>query len=173
VKVICQICAEEIGDTHLRDLRYPMSGAMFTTLDPVHGMPPPFDASLDWENFRCPYGRMHRPMVADNQVLTDEGIVVLPRDGGQAYIDPRANTEVGRDSIADRMIQVSDEDAERIARETIKQESGNGKAEEEQREPEDDQPGEGKAETPCPECGKGFENELNMKRHQKMAHRAK
>lgn len=173
MKVICQICGEKIGDTHLRDLRYPMTGAMFTTMDPVHQVPPPFHWSLTWEDFRCPYGRMHRPMVVDNQVLTDEGIVVLPRDGDQAYIDPRASTEVGRESIADRVIRISDEDAERIARETIKQESGNGKAEEEQRKQEDEQSVEGKAEIPCPVCGKGFENELNMKRHQRMAHKAK
>jgi hypothetical protein len=73
VKIKCEICQEIIGTADLDTLRRPMTGAMFGTHDPWHGVPPPFDPSLSWEDLRCPQGGQHRPFLTQDHVLTADG----------------------------------------------------------------------------------------------------
>jgi hypothetical protein len=137
MRVICQICGEFIAECSIEGvsmtveggpvlvkhtiapLRYPLSGAMFGSPDPTHAVPAPFDSSLDWEYMRCPYGRIHRPMVKDYLVKTHKGMVRLPKDGSPAFLDPTETGDVDRESVGDRMTTVSDRDAEKIAREIL------------------------------------------------------
>ncbi|MFH2075573.1 MAG: C2H2-type zinc finger protein [Pseudomonadota bacterium] len=100
-------------------LRYPFRGSMVGSPDAFHSIPAPFAPEIDFEFARCPYGRIHRPMVLDDAVLTHKGLVRLPKDGSPAYLDKTASTEVDRHSIGDRVIQVPDDVAERMAREAL------------------------------------------------------
>jgi hypothetical protein len=76
MKLRCQICGEWIGAVDKKSLAYPMNGTMFTSVDPHHGFEPPFTPAQVWEDFRCPYGP-HRPMIKDNEIQTDEGLILL------------------------------------------------------------------------------------------------
>ena len=67
--VYCQICREHIAYVVLRDARFPLTGAMFLSPDPGHGILPPFHESHGWELFRCPHGG-HRPLVAPDKIFT-------------------------------------------------------------------------------------------------------
>lgn len=149
MKALCQICGEVYAIVNIDTLRYPLTGAMFGSPDPFHGAPAPFAASLDWTFMRCPYGRIHRPMVQDDIVITDQGVVRLPKDGGAAFIDPTTTAEVDRHSIGDRVIQVSDEDAERVTRAAIS--IGESR-----------QPG-----FVCPTCGKECKNAFGLTGHKR------
>ena len=129
MRAICEICGEPYaevsingrdgsdGTPRIAPLRYPLTGAMFGAIDPFHNPVPPFDASLEWEFFRH-YG-IHRPMIADDRVLTHKGMVRVPKDGGKAFMDADAKSDVDRSSISDRVIPVSDEEAERQVREKL------------------------------------------------------
>jgi len=162
------LCSEVYAIVNLETLRYPLTGAMFGSPDKFHGTPAPFDPSLDWEFFRCPHGRIHRPMVQDDIVLTDEGMVRIPKDGGTPFIDPTASGEVDRDSISDRVLQVSDEEAERqVRRRRIDEFCEAVKGTLPLRTEED-----GPVSTtepfeafPCPTCGKEFDTERQLKGH--------
>lgn len=135
--MICQICNEAIGEVSLEGvstsvpgqqrmvthtiapLRYPFSGAMVGSPDPVHEVPAPFEASLDWEAARCPYGRTHRAMVEEDLVKTTKGMVRLPRDGGPAFLDGSVTGDIDRATISSNSIRVPDEDANAQAREIL------------------------------------------------------
>ncbi|MDD4456317.1 MAG: hypothetical protein PHC98_01890 [Syntrophotalea acetylenica] len=134
VPVICQVCGERIATVDPEKVSYPMSGAMFGSPDRIHGVPAPFDPSLDWEAIRCPYGRIHRPFFVDNEILTSAGVIVLPTDGAKPFLQD-VPVEFGRESICDRALQQSDDEAERKAREAI-----NGETEEGAGEQDDNQP---------------------------------
>lgn len=212
MRVFCQLCGHEYAEVSLEGrpadgvvraiapLRYPLSGAMFGSPDPFHGIEPPFDPSLDWETFRCPMGRIHRPMATPDLVLTHKGMVRLPKDGGPAFLDPTARAEVDRESIGDRTIMVSDEEAERQARaKFLHYETDAEKASREALEKSLDAEKSGAGHgalamgefvelnnqvardvgllpakvVPCPICKKAFPTEKQMKSHQGGAHRAK
>jgi len=112
--MICEICQERIGElslegrTGVKDLpdiaplRYPITGAMVGSPDPFHQVPAPFDASLTWEFLRCPYGRIHRPMVKEDEVLTHKGLLVLPKDGSMPF-HVESKPGIDRHSIGDRV----------------------------------------------------------------------
>jgi len=126
MKAICQICGELFAEVSIErskggdvipSLRYPLTGAMFGSPDPYHGVPAPFEPSAEWQFMMCPYGRIHRPMVQDDLVRTEQGMVRLPKDGSPAFIDPAAGGEVDRSCLDDATVQVSDEEAERRVRE--------------------------------------------------------
>jgi hypothetical protein len=129
MKAICQICGELFAEVSIEgskagnaipSLRYPLTGAMFGSPDPYHGVPAPFDPSAEWQFMMCPYGRIHRPMVQDDLVRTEQGMVRLPKDGSPAFIDPAAGGEVDRSCLDDATVLISDEEAERRVREEIK-----------------------------------------------------
>ena len=108
--VICEICGERIATVEIDRLTYPLSGAMFESVDPEHQVPSPFDAGQEWETFRCPYGRTHRPMFKDNEILTPAGLIVIPKDGSPPFLT-EALKENGREAICDRSFTFSEEEA--------------------------------------------------------------
>lgn len=125
---VCQICGEVFAEISLEGrvdsiaiapLRYPLNGTMFGSSDPFHGVQPPYalSAAVEWEQFRH-YG-IHRPLIKDDEVLTTKGLVKIPKDGSAAYMDGSKPPEIERDKIADAVVQVSDEAAERIVREQM------------------------------------------------------
>jgi hypothetical protein len=117
LKVICQICGEVVATTTLEALSFPIKGSMFQSPDPAHGVPSPWIASEEWEDMRCPYGRIHRAMVCHGIIRTDQGIVVVPSDGTPARIDSSVRTEIDRNSIPDRTIVMPEERAAKMVRE--------------------------------------------------------
>lgn len=185
MRAICQICeefyalvdvddfVETSGETGLtrtvKALRYPLTGEMFGSPDAVHSVPAPFHPSLDFEAMRCPYGRTHRPMVQDDAVLTYKGIVKLPKDGSKAYLDMTSSTEVDRHSIGDRVMQVPDEEAERMARAALVVESKEPipplYVYEVTVDPE-------KSAWICATCGKSFDKQRSLQGHM-MSHKKK
>jgi hypothetical protein len=188
MKAICQICGEAYANLDLSTLRYPLTGAMFLSPDTKHGVPAPFDPSLDWEFMRCPFGRIHRPIIEPDAVLTNKGLFRLPEDGGPAFLDPTAPQEIDRSGVGDQVLQVSDEEAERMARAGIPgpkdpselttpfTSDGN----QPQIDPRDEMKGEasidGQPREPsfaCPACGKEFDTEKKLKGHIMGAHRRK
>lgn len=72
MKVRCEICQELIGVIDPLLIAYPYTGKDFQSVDPAHGVPPPFHASLDWEFMRCPYGN-HRPWTLPDRLLLETG----------------------------------------------------------------------------------------------------
>lgn len=144
MKVQCEICFEWIAIIEKGFFSYPMTGAMFQSIDPHHGFPPPFPTSATWEDFRCPYGQ-HRPFIRQDSVLTDQGRVDLELDGSPLKI---------------KMATVVTDDIKTKLQEVV-----NGTKEESQKEAE-----EGYT---CQECGKAFKKEMNLKKHVKMAHKGK
>ena len=109
----CEICREIIGFFDPKDLAIPITGSMFKSKDPEHGLPDPFwtAVELDWREMRCPYCS-NRPFVFDaekqpngpDRVLTPEGYwnvnvangkydpvdaTTLPQDMGKS-VDPMA-----------------------------------------------------------------------------------
>jgi hypothetical protein len=160
MKAICQLCDYEYAEVALDALRYPMTGAMFKSPDEFHGIEAPFDASIGWELFRCPMGRAHRPMVQDDLIRTDQGMVSIPRDGGGAFIDDDAPKGVDR---AERY------ECKRVigaAKTATGGNKGSGF-----KVPQEIQPTisplaeEVKLSFACPECGKTFDTDMQLKGH--------
>jgi hypothetical protein len=86
LKVVCEICGEVIAEVDTGFLSFPMTGAMFKSPDTHHQVPDPFDSRQTWEDFRCPFGRSHRPMIKPNALLLmsatgQKQLIELPEDG--------------------------------------------------------------------------------------------
>ena len=69
---VCEICGEKLGVVDPLLIEAPYSGRDFASVDPAHGVPPPFHAILTWEHMRCPYGP-HRPFTSPDRLLLDTG----------------------------------------------------------------------------------------------------
>lgn len=149
------ICDEFVGEVSIEGkpgieaLHFPFRGSMVGSPDPFHGVPAPFEPSLEWEFLRCPYGRTHKPFVLEDVVKTHKGMVRLPRDGSQAFLDPDAPTEVGRESISDRVEQISDAEAERLVRGALEKPKVDEKS----------------FAFVCPACGKTFDKKNQLTGH--------
>jgi hypothetical protein len=166
---VCQICGEVFAEISIEGrtdsiaiapLRYPLNGTMFGSADPFHGVNPPYalSAAVEWEQFRH-YG-IHRPLIKDDEILTTKGLVKIPKDGSVAYMDGSKPPEIERDKIADAVLQVSDEDAERIVREKMLAEMADTK----QAEPEG---------WVCEICGKELRSKRALQGHMGGAHRGR
>lgn len=139
--VKCMLCDEIVAITTLERLSYPIKGSMFDSPDPDHGIPTPWQPNEEWDDMRCPYGRIHRAMVTPRAILTESGIVAVNPDGASLDPDvPHQRIEVGRESISDRVMQVPDDVAEQIARAELNKGIGHGETEAGPGEPEDGQP---------------------------------
>jgi hypothetical protein len=109
--VQCQICREHIANVRMvrlpggvlsfPDLKYPLTGAMFLSPDPGHGIIPPFHASHTWDMFHCPHGG-HRPILTPTKIQTPVGALNV-RPGGEPFLGGDM-AESDRDLIMDRAI---------------------------------------------------------------------
>jgi hypothetical protein len=193
IKVICQICQEEIAIIKPEVLiRYPLSGSMFTSIEPERGIPSPFQPADTWELFKCPYGP-HRPMVRPDQILTSEGILNVPKNGAPHFYG-QIKAELDRTDVFDREMDVppvmTEEQAEALVRaqmgETTKVEVvENGEADTRQGQPEDEKPIESKEEESktdgkqdigtgafvCEQCKRGFKNLSGLNNHRRFKHK--
>ena len=115
--VICQVCGERVGKVDC-NLAYPINGSMFSSPDPDHGYPPPFEPGTDWESMLCSYGRIHRAMLKDNEILTDKGLLIIPEDGSAPYLT-EVPEDLDRDKICDRSFSLSEEKALRLSRKDL------------------------------------------------------
>ncbi len=185
MKAICQICGEVFAEVVIEGseagvavapLRYPVNGAMFGSPDPFHGVPAPFDPSAEWQFMMCPYGRIHRPMVQDDLVRTEQGMASLPKDGSPALIDPSAVAEVDRACLSDATVQVSDEEAERRVREGMLTRAAAAAAEKQEvsapdsggrSDPEGGTAGCQPPDFTCRVCGRSFKSASALKGHGK------
>jgi len=117
LKVICRICREVVALIDPFEASYPLNGAMFKSPDAEHGHLPPFESWQEWVDFRCPYGKMHRPFTLDNEILTEQGILVIDKATSQFHF--RHDEEIGRESIIDReppLPMLSEEEAAALVR---------------------------------------------------------
>lgn len=73
VKVKCDICFMVIGIIDLSAIKLPLDSSMFLSPDPYHGFDPPFLPGQTWEDFRCPYGRVHRPFIKEGTFELGDG----------------------------------------------------------------------------------------------------
>ena len=116
MKVICQICQEEIAI--LTAVSYPLIGSMFASIEPERGIPSPFQPDDTWELFKCPFGP-HRPLVRPDQILTSEGILNVPKNGDAPFYSPKGH-EIDRTDVFDREMEqppvMSEAQAEALVR---------------------------------------------------------
>lgn len=197
-KVVCQICQEEIAI--LTAVSYPLSGSMFSSIEPERGIPSPFQPDDTWELFKCPFGP-HRPLVRPDQILTSEGILNVPKNGDAPFYSPKGH-EIDRTDVFDREMEqppaMSEEQVEALVRaqmgETTKVEviENNGKADTREGQPEDEKPLESKEEESkadgsswkfpavvgtgsgplvCDECGREFKNLSGLNNHKRFKHK--
>lgn len=72
INVYCDICYEFVATVDTDRLVYPLSGSMFKSPDPAHGMPDPFDPGAIWEFLWCPYSnKTHRITSDPGSFMTD------------------------------------------------------------------------------------------------------
>lgn len=154
LEVICSVCRERIGKVSSLSLAYPLQGSMIESPDKEHGVPDPFPPEADWEHMLCPMGRNHRPFFDDNKILTDKGMLIIPRDGSEIYlVEPCFDAD--REDIFDRPLYTESE-AEQKVRDEMKADA----------EPV------AKAESfmmICPECGKEVSRK-GMSGHRRFKH---
>jgi hypothetical protein len=95
MKLICHACKYEVAET--RDLALPLTGAMFVSRDPAHGVPAPWSPVVTWEYMFCPMCQ-RRPFLdpaPDGTIImnTDSGIIAVTQKGivkdedGDGFID--------------------------------------------------------------------------------------
>jgi hypothetical protein len=72
MKVRCEICQELFATVDPLLIEAPFSGRDFGSIDPGHGVPPPWHPILTFVDMRCPYGA-HRPFLAPDRLLLETG----------------------------------------------------------------------------------------------------
>ena len=72
-ELVCEVCRQTIGYFRTDEVVEPITGAMFSSKDPVHGFPPPFRSpGLGFEDMTCPYC-IRRPFFTRGLILTENG----------------------------------------------------------------------------------------------------
>jgi hypothetical protein len=118
-----------------------MTGDMFTSIDEFHGFPRMIGNT--WLELKCLYGA-HGPMFVDNEILTDEGLIVLPLDGSKPNYEEKPNE--------------SDQGTAHTERKVTSKEGSKE---------------DGEKRYACEVCEKTFTKEINLTRHKAMAHKRK
>lgn len=78
MRVICQICLNEIADTTPEELRLPIKGGMFHSHRT--GFPEPFlSPDLEWEHMKCRYCKA-RPFLKPDEILTTDGLYQISEE---------------------------------------------------------------------------------------------
>lgn len=106
--LMCEVCGEDLGFFNTQTLGSPMTGAMFTSLDPERDFPRPFPVELEWIDLKCPYCRT-RPFIETRKVMTplgyfEIGTATVPGKGGyQTALPENTKDEFVRRAIRLRM----------------------------------------------------------------------
>lgn len=79
--VVCQICGEKIAKVNVAEVRLPLTGAQFMSVDEEHKFPRPFPDVATWAELRCPVCVRFRPFLEVDQILTTEGLITFPLQG--------------------------------------------------------------------------------------------
>jgi hypothetical protein len=168
-KAKCQICGEIYALIDIREIKTPIDGSMFHSIDPDRGYDPPFFPDFEWPDMRCPYGP-HQPMILPDRIMIEDlGMLNVPVEGMPYF------TSVGpeRDYIYDRdYIPV----APGLPRE---EKVTDGKADTQQGQAEVQQSVEGEAKevnSECPvnyccACDKQFKNKAGFRNHMRIKHK--
>jgi len=115
MKLICHICKHEIAE--IRDPGFPLSGAMFVSKDPFHGVPAPWSPVVDWESMYCPMCHFRAfPVPVDGlfELTTDEGTLAVS-EVGVVLLAPEALVEVAPVEVPTQPPAVDGGQAEAIA----------------------------------------------------------
>ena len=161
MKLRCQICGEWIAVVDEKALAYPMRGSMFKSVDPHHGVEAPFPPSADWEFMKCPWGP-HRPMIKDNEIATDQGVIVVwPKErdltpGKKYKVDATIDKDGARATIKEVKSESIKDGTEDVRVRGVQQGVQDGK---------------GAGRVSCEICGKEYDKEINLSRHKSMAHK--
>ena len=78
MNILCQICNSFIATATKDDLKAPIHGSMFSAPYPDR-MSESLIPAVKWEFLRCPECDF-RPFIADDIILTDEGIYRVPAE---------------------------------------------------------------------------------------------
>jgi len=65
--VVCDICHHELGIVDLDTLSAPMLPEMFKSIDEKHGIAPPFQQWMEWDQFVCRQCKF-RPFHKENEI---------------------------------------------------------------------------------------------------------
>lgn len=198
--VQCQVCREHIANVRMvrlpggvlsfPDLKYPMTGAMFLSPDPGHGIVPPFHASHTWDMFHCPHGG-HRPILTPTKIQTPVGALNV-QPGKEPFLGGNME-ESDRDLIMDRAIGapagLTDDEAAAEYRRSMAAEGGQAVAETDteaeaseteeggedggldgKREVGEVGEGEATGKFVCDRCKNVFRSRSGLMRHRKQVH---
>jgi hypothetical protein len=189
-KCKCQICDEIYAVIDIDEIKYPINGSMFKSVDPAHGVPDPFYPGAEFEYMRCPFGQ-HRPMIMPNTILLDNGMILNVPDREPPFFTPLGEERqytLDRDQVLP-MPMMSEEVAGRIARGLpVEEKKTDGEADTQQGQAESNEPVETKAEakdltTPftsdgnkrpdnyCVACKRQFNNKAGFRNHMRLKHK--
>ena len=60
-ELVCEVCKSHIAKIDMEKLKLPLEAEMFTSVDPRHDIPAPFEPDCPWDRWRCFYCQF-RPM---------------------------------------------------------------------------------------------------------------
>jgi len=80
VVISCDICKQNIATAKLLDLKIPLTGAMFESVDEKHGFPRPFNVVATWVDLRCPVC-FNRPFISGEKISSNIGEIILNTKG--------------------------------------------------------------------------------------------
>jgi DNA-directed RNA polymerase subunit RPC12/RpoP len=72
--IVCEICGESIGAFNPDNIKIPIDGSMFESINPKREIPPPFQGSalIGWRQMRCPMCN-NRPFLKETRIKTSVG----------------------------------------------------------------------------------------------------
>jgi hypothetical protein len=71
INIFCETCRERVAIIDTTNFVFPLTGSMFLSPDPFHGITPPFEPHHTWELMFCPHGRKHRISDGPDYIVTD------------------------------------------------------------------------------------------------------
>lgn len=185
MRLLCQICGENIGEISLEGveqaqgrpgidaLKSPLKGSMVGSPDPFHDFPAPFDPEATWEFMYCPFSRRtHWPFentgTEPKQLLTHKGMIDIPDSieytQGEKNVSLSDCPATAEDKQDDKQPTVSNGVLDQKCLSDVphdEEEEGQaiGEAAPSPKQPEE-------PEFICTKCGKSFETLRKMNSHQ-------
>jgi len=114
--LICHACGHEVAEIS-KDIKIPIQGSMFTSKDPKHGFPAPWNPVVSWEFLYCPMCQLRAFPIPDyngNFLLkTTEGIMLVTSEGIFSTED-EVSEEEAQGPVADNAIPANTSEAGNI-----------------------------------------------------------